>query len=114
VATDRTGEYRHPGPNEFEDTPAGRELFSGRDEEIKAITGQVLSSRLLVLYGNSGLGKSSLLKAGVSPRLRENGFCPIRVRITDATDVLSLLKESCEEAGREFGYDYTPGVGTTA
>jgi hypothetical protein len=109
-----TGVYRYPGPNEFEDTPADRASFSGRDEETDAVTRQIISSRLLVLYGNSGLGKSSLLKAGVSPRLRESGFFPIRVRIAGPSNVLALLAESCEEASREFGFDYTPGEGSTA
>src|SRR5215813_9621860 len=108
-----TDGYRYPGPNEFEDTPADHLLFSGRDEEVNAITQQILSSRHLVLYGSSGLGKSSLLKAGVYPKLRENNFCPIRVRITDKINVLQLLAESCEETGREAGLDYTPGVGNT-
>ena len=108
-----TDGYRYPGPNEFEDTPADHLLFSGRSDEITAITQQVVSSRLLVLYGSSGLGKSSLLKAGVYPKLRENQFCPVRVRITDRMAILQLLTESCAEAGREAGLDYTPGVGST-
>ncbi len=108
-----TDGYRYPGPNEFEDTPADHLLFSGRDDEINAITQQIISSRLLVLYGSSGLGKSSLLKAGVYPKLRENNFCPVRVRITDKMDVLELLATSCEETGREADLDYTPGVGNT-
>lgn len=108
-----TDGYRYPGPNEFEDTPADHLLFSGREDEINAITQQIVSSRLLVLYGSSGLGKSSLLKAGVYPKLRESNFCPIRVRITDKISALQLLAQSCEETGREAGVDYTPGVGNT-
>jgi hypothetical protein len=108
-----TDGYRYPGPNEFEDTPADHLLFSGRDAEINAITQQIISSRLLVLYGSSGLGKSSLLKAGVYPKLRENNFCPVRVRITDKMGVLQLLAQSCAETGREANLDYTPGVGST-
>ena len=108
-----TDGYRYPGPNEFEDTPADHLLFSGRNDEINAITQQIVSSRLLVLYGSSGLGKSSLLKAGVYPKLRENNFCPVRVRITDKLSVLQLLAQSCAETGREADLDYTPGVGST-
>lgn len=108
-----TDGYRYPGPNEFEDTPADHLLFSGRDDEVNAITQQIISSRLLVLYGSSGLGKSSLLKAGVYPKLRDNSFCPIRVRITDKMSVLQLLTQSCEETGREAGLDYTAGIGNT-
>ena len=36
---------------------------------------------LTVLFGQSGLGKTSILRAGVAPRLRLEGYCPVYVRI---------------------------------
>ena len=36
---------------------------------------------LTVLFGQSGLGKTSILRAGLVPRLRGHGYCPIYVRI---------------------------------
>ncbi len=36
---------------------------------------------LTVLFGQSGLGKTSVLRAGLVPRLRAQGYCPIYVRI---------------------------------
>jgi tetratricopeptide (TPR) repeat protein len=44
---------------------ADADLFFGRDAEIRDVRSLWLSSRLLVLFGRSGVGKSSLLQAGV-------------------------------------------------
>jgi WD40 repeat protein len=41
------------------------EFFFGRDTERQLISANLLSSRLTVLYGVSGVGKSSVLRAGV-------------------------------------------------
>jgi CHASE2 domain-containing sensor protein len=46
------------------------ELFFGRDDERKRIIGNLRASRLTLLHAESGVGKSSLLRAGVSARLR--------------------------------------------
>jgi CHASE2 domain-containing sensor protein len=46
------------------------DLFFGRDAERKRIIGNLRASRLTLLYAESGVGKSSLLRAGVSARLR--------------------------------------------
>ncbi|TML65905.1 MAG: hypothetical protein E6G14_15675 [Actinobacteria bacterium] len=47
------------------------EFFFGRDADRQLITGNLRASRLTLLYAQSGVGKSSLLRAGVVPRLRE-------------------------------------------
>ncbi|GAA1884085.1 tetratricopeptide repeat protein [Actinomadura bangladeshensis] len=44
-------------------------LFHGRDEEAAALAQLWPDRRLTVLHGPSGVGKSSLLRAGVLPRL---------------------------------------------
>jgi hypothetical protein len=46
-------------------------LFFGRSAERKQIMGNLRASRLTLLYAESGVGKSSLLRAGVSARIRE-------------------------------------------
>ena len=47
------------------------ELFFGRDAERKRIISNLRASRLTLLYAQSGVGKSSLLRAGVAARLGE-------------------------------------------
>ncbi len=45
-------------------------FFFGREREIGLIADNLLASRLTLLYGPSGVGKSSVLSAGVVPHLR--------------------------------------------
>ena len=45
--------------------------FFGRTVERKVILAHLRTARLTVLYAESGVGKSSLLRAGVAARLRE-------------------------------------------
>ena len=45
--------------------------FFGRDEEIEVVIANLEARRLTLVYGESGVGKSSLLRAGVVHRLRE-------------------------------------------
>jgi hypothetical protein len=63
-----------------------RRYFFGRDAEIDELRLRLRSHPLLVFYGQSGLGKTSLLTAGLIPRLREDGHRPLllRLRFDDA------------------------------
>src|SRR6516165_353668 len=45
--------------------------FFGRETERRRIIGNLRAARLTLLYAESGVGKSSLLRAGVASRLHE-------------------------------------------
>ena len=62
-------------------TEETRAYFHGRDEEAAELARRVQRKNLTVLFGQSGLGKTSLLRAGLVPRLRGEGFCPVYVRV---------------------------------
>ncbi|NUP20668.1 MAG: helix-turn-helix domain-containing protein, partial [Streptomyces sp.] len=51
--------------------PDDHALFFGRDRMVEELKQLVCDHRLAVLFGASGSGKSSLLRAGLIPRLRE-------------------------------------------
>lgn len=59
--------FRYPGPQPF--TSEQKSVFYGRNEELDEVSRLVRREPWVVLYGKSGLGKSSLLNAGLSPRL---------------------------------------------
>ncbi|WP_328323940.1 tetratricopeptide repeat protein [Kribbella sp. NBC_00382] len=59
------------GPKPFEAADAG--LFNGRDRETHELRSLLLSNRAVLLYGASGTGKTSLLAAGLLPRLAAGG-----------------------------------------
>ena len=50
---------------------ADRDYFFGRERDQRIIISNLLSSPLTILYGSSGVGKSSVLLAGVIPQLRK-------------------------------------------
>lgn len=56
-------------------------LFFGRDAEIAESFVRVRDNLLTTLYGQSGLGKSSLLGAGLLPKLRVEQFRPVQIRL---------------------------------
>ena len=64
-----------PGLREFDES--GKDFFNGRDQEIFDLLRLVNHSNLTVLFGASGLGKTSLLLAGLVPRLRQQNKLPI-------------------------------------
>jgi tetratricopeptide (TPR) repeat protein len=60
---------------------ATRGYFFGRDGDIAELCRRVQRNALTTLYGQSGLGKTSILNAGVAPRLRAAGYCPVYLRM---------------------------------
>jgi len=58
-----------------------RGYFFGRDAELDDLYERVIHRPLTIFFGQSGLGKTSLLRAGLIPRLRETGFVPVILRV---------------------------------
>ncbi len=71
------------------------DLFFGREEETRKMVGEILFSRLLVLFSPSGSGKTSLINAGVRPQLEEMGYKTIYTRMEDEP-ILSVCKAVAE------------------
>ena len=61
----------YKGLNAFEDSELDALLFFGRERDREIVVANLIASRLTVLYGPSGVGKSSLLRAAVARSLRE-------------------------------------------
>lgn len=57
----------------------GQTLY-GRSREIQDLSMAVFYNRHTVVYGRSGIGKSSLLHAGIFPEARRRGCLPISIR----------------------------------
>ena len=71
--------YKGLAPFTESDEDAAR--FSGRDEETRIIAANLLSARLTILYGPAGVGKSSVLRAGLVHRLRHHVPGAVRVAV---------------------------------
>jgi hypothetical protein len=101
---------RYPGAQPFSDDDLSSAMFFGRDAEIPALTDEIIANRLVVVFARSGAGKTSLLKAGVSPCLRREGFVPLVVRLNDVSKgPLASMLETLETAAQRHGMEYHAG-----
>lgn len=72
--------YRYPGSASFE--TSDKDIFFGRTQETAQFVDLLKVERLIVLYAKSGMGKTSLVNAGVIPELdRQGGFKYWRIRL---------------------------------
>jgi hypothetical protein len=86
---------RYPGVRSFEKNEAY--LFIGRETEKFYMFNLILSERLTLLFSRSGIGKSSLINAGITPLLEDRGFFPLPVRLnkkSPADTPLSIVQET--------------------
>ncbi|MEO6350371.1 MAG: adenylate/guanylate cyclase domain-containing protein, partial [Candidatus Limnocylindrales bacterium] len=88
------GESPYRGLQAFEERDA--ELFFGREEIVAGLVQQVPGSRFVALIGASGSGKSSILRAGLIPALRD-ATPPWRIVLfTPTAHPLEALAEAIE------------------
>lgn len=66
------------GPKSYEENDSFS--FYGREEETAEVFQLIRLNTLTLLYSQSGIGKSSLLRAGIMPVLRHNDYLPIYIR----------------------------------
>jgi hypothetical protein len=94
-------------------TEETRRFFYGREDEVAELARRVQRKLLTVLFGQSGLGKTSILRAGLVPRLRAQGYCPVYVRIDygrDAPEPAEQIKQAIARTARRSGEWTRAGV----
>jgi hypothetical protein len=77
-----------------------KDLFFGRTKPVDEIFSLLKNNLLTVIFGKSGIGKSSLISAGLMPKLRENFYLPVLIRIPFSDFKIDPLAytQSCVEA----------------
>ena len=80
--------HRYPGPRSF--TADDRHLFYGRDAEKQELFRLIVLNDLVVLFGESGTGKTSLLQAGVCPVLETQQYKPVFIRLNNTEETPEL------------------------
>jgi len=76
---------RYPGTQPFE--VQQKNIFFGRDADKENLYRLIKLEPLVVVHSKSGLGKSSLLNAGIIPEVLKNGqFEPVRIRFNAWTE----------------------------
>lgn len=88
-------------------------MFYGRKNETETLFNTILNNRFTILYGSSGVGKSSLLNAGVRPKLADKSFFVVGVsmRQLDLKSDLSIssqLLALVKDCARNEHIDITP------
>ena len=88
-------------------TEAQADIFFGRDDEIDRLTRLVQSNILTIVFGKSGTGKTSLLNAGVFPKLRKDYCLPFRIRLEfrdDSDDLITQIKNVLKSEIDKYGF----------
>src|SRR5712671_5038184 len=83
----------HPWPGLISFTEADHSFFFGREREVAELARMIRQETATVFFGKSGLGKSSMLRAGVSPLLRDSEFVPIYIRLNHAEEAPPLEEQ---------------------
>ena len=60
---------------------ADRHIFFGRERETEILLSDIVVTRLVVLFAKTGTGKTSLINAGVRPRLEELDYATFHIRV---------------------------------
>jgi len=71
----------NPWPGLAAYTEAAQRYFHGRESDSAELMRLIRLSPYVALYGKSGLGKSSVLQAGLFPLLRAERFLPVYLRL---------------------------------
>ena len=73
---DRDATQQNPFPGLRPFRTAEAHLFFGREGQAEALIGRLMQTHFLGVLGNSGSGKSSLVRAGLIPALRFSLLVP--------------------------------------
>jgi tetratricopeptide (TPR) repeat protein len=93
---------RYPGARSFEEWDQTQ--FRGRKRAAEELLLRVLSVRLLLQFAPSGVGKTSLLNAGLFPRLRAHNYFPFIVRVNRTDESLvQAVTRSMRDSANTFG-----------
>lgn len=90
--------------NELDYYKEGQKLY-GRDNEINTVSNGIIKNLQTIIYGQSGVGKSSLLFAGIFPNLRKKNFFPVFIRLgtIEQTNYTQVIKERViEDSAKEM------------
>jgi WD40 repeat protein/phage baseplate assembly protein W len=96
---------QHPYPGLFPFREKDKDYFFGRDREIQELTQLIEDNVLTVVFGKSGMGKTSLLQAGLIPWIRENYYLPIYIRVNfdeQAIPPLCQVKDTIQSKIKEM------------
>lgn len=77
------------------------EILYGRNAEIQSLSQYIFNNTQTVLYGRSGIGKSSILNAGIFPKARLEGMIPVSIRLKhdDVDNYIWQIRAAIKDSG---------------
>jgi WD40 repeat protein len=97
VATVEIPELPYPGINPYR--YSDRNVFSGRNTEAQALLRLIVMYRGVLLYAGSGIGKSSLVNAGLVSLALKEGYQPHRIRVQPRLGEEIVIERFVEDTG---------------
>ena len=88
-----------PGIDPFSYTE--RNVFFAREKESRALIRLIVIHRGVLVYSDSGIGKSSLINAGLLPRALAESFQPEKIRVQPRHNEEIIVERLRENAGEE-------------
>lgn len=85
---DKQSPFKFLSPYTRKDT----DIFFGREDEVNQLYEFVFQSRILLVYGQSGTGKTSLIQCGLAGRFRESDWLDLYIRHNG--DINASLKQA--------------------
>lgn len=99
IRVKRTNWKNNPYKELLSFTQNDKDNFYGRGADVEEILIRIKKYNFIGLFGESGTGKTSLVNAGLIPKLKKEGFVIVSVRCNDnpiirvREELLSTLKE---------------------
>lgn len=84
------------------------DLFFGREKEMSVLCDIIKQNYSTVIYGKSGMGKTSLINAGLIPQLMADGFLPVSIKLEHngkrsyADQIIGAVVAKLDEQGCEM------------
>lgn len=76
-------------------TKEDKDIFFGRETEVEDVYTKIFQSKILLVYGASGTGKSSLISCGLGNKFQDTDWLPVSVR--RGTNINDSLKQQLEK-----------------
>ena len=62
-------------------TKDDKDIFFGRENETVELYQKIFGGKILILYGISGTGKTSIINCGLANKFEDSDWLPISIRI---------------------------------
>ena len=83
-------------------------IFFARDRELRKLMRYITMYRSVLLYGDSGSGKSSLINAGLIPAILKEGFVADRIRVQPREDEEFIIERMPQATSSNGSASFLP------